>query len=247
MSVQCFGGESTTPVPYVRSNNLFFVDSAKVTLDCDTRRANIRYTLDGSEPTAASMLYKKPFVVDESTVLKMRAFKKGMQPGFVVSKQFMKVSYRNATDPGRIKPGVLADYYEGFINTTQDLDNLKPLRSDVMNKFELDPSVMRAADCGYVYSGTILAPKDGVYTFYTASNDGSVLFVNGQKIVDNDGGHTVVEKSGKIALKAGEYPIVVKYFQLGGGKALQVSWEGPGIARQEIDASVLFHKPERGN
>ena len=35
---------------------------------------------------------------------------------------------------------------------------------------------------------------------------------------------------------------MLKYFQMGGGKMLQVSWEGPDIEKQVIDAKVLLHK-----
>jgi hypothetical protein len=45
-----------------------------------------------------------------------------------------------------------------------------------------------------------------------------------------------------MALKAGEYPLEIKYFQAGGGKALKVSWEGPGIAKREMTSEVLCHK-----
>ena len=41
--------------------------------------AEIRYTLDGSEPTAKSTLYTKPFTVSESLTLRTAAFKKGKQ------------------------------------------------------------------------------------------------------------------------------------------------------------------------
>jgi len=76
----------------------------------------------------------------------------------------------------------------------------------------------------------------------TDQNDGSKLYINGKEVINNDGGHPAIEKSGTIALKTGEYPFVLKYFQMGGGKKLRVSWQGPGFEKQEIDAKVLFHK-----
>ena len=45
-----------------------------------------------------------------------------------------------------------------------------------------------------------------------------------------------------LALKKGSYPVIVKYFQEGGTNMLKVSWKGPGIEKQEIPGSVLFHK-----
>ena len=39
----------------------------------------IRYTLDGADPDAASPLYEKPLAVSESLTVKARAFKQGMK------------------------------------------------------------------------------------------------------------------------------------------------------------------------
>jgi hypothetical protein len=44
-----------------------------------------------------------------------------------------------------------------------------------------------------------------------------------------------------LALRKGHYPVVVKYFQEGGTNMMVVSWKGPGIDKQEIPASALFH------
>jgi len=42
-------------------------------------------------------------------------------------------------------------------------------------------------------------------------------------------------------LEAGWHSIKLEYFQMGGGKALRVSWKGPGLKKQEIPAKALFH------
>jgi hypothetical protein len=68
------------------------------------------------------------------------------------------------------------------------------------------------------------------------------LYIDGEELIENDANHGAVEEPGKVALKAGLHKIMVKYFQCGGGKTLQVSWSGPGVEKQEISASVLFHR-----
>ena len=68
------------------------------------------------------------------------------------------------------------------------------------------------------------------------------MYLAEELIIDNDGLHTAIERTRTLALKKGSYPIIVKYFQEGGTNMLIVSWKGPGIEKQEIPGSVLFHK-----
>jgi hypothetical protein len=66
------------------------------------------------------------------------------------------------------------------------------------------------------------------------------LYVNGSLVVDNDGLHGMLEKSGSINLLAGKHAIVVTYFEYGGGQGLIVSYSGPGISKKQIPVNVLF-------
>jgi len=86
-------------------------------------------------------------------------------------------------------------------------------------------------------------PEDGMYTFYTASDDGSRLWLNGKLVVDNDGLHGMREKSGIVALSAGHHELLVRYFEKTGGDDLEVLWESEKMAKQKIPASALFISP----
>ena len=48
-----------------------------ITLSTSTERASVYYTVDGSQPTKDSILYKEPIVVEKDTVIKAIAVKKG--------------------------------------------------------------------------------------------------------------------------------------------------------------------------
>ncbi len=57
----------------------------RVTLATWTPGASLRYTTDGSEPSAASALYDAPFTVPVGTPVRARAFKPGLDPSAVAS------------------------------------------------------------------------------------------------------------------------------------------------------------------
>jgi hypothetical protein len=72
------------------------------------------------------------------------------------------------------------------------------------------------------YTGKFQVPAEGSYTFKLVSDDGAVLFVDGSKVVDNDGVHTVKTVTGEARLKAGSHDLRLDYFQAKGPVALQV-------------------------
>lgn len=63
------------------------------------------------------------------------------------------------------------------------------------------------------YNGRFWIQQEGEYRFFLTSDDGSRLYIDGKKVVDNDGVHATEMKEGKIKLKQGVHEIRVQYFQ----------------------------------
>jgi len=122
-----------------------------------------------------------------------------------------------------------------------DFLNVEPLKTGVNPQFNIGPRE-KEQFFSFDYEGYINIPKDGEYTFYLATNDGGRLYIDNYLLLNNDGLHPVVEIAKPVNIKAGLHPISVKYFQEGGRNGLTVSWQGPGIEKEEIPAEVLFHK-----
>ena len=91
-----------------------------------------------------------------------------------------------------------------------------------------------------VFNTLIDIPQTGRYTFFITSDDGSRLYINGEELINNDGPHGMVTKSGAISLPTGLHSIRVNYFDSGGGDGLTVEWSGPGINRQPIPSDRLY-------
>jgi S1-C subfamily serine protease len=93
------------------------------------------------------------------------------------------------------------------------------------------------------FSGFVQVPHDGLYFFYTNSDDGSQLYIHDGLVVDNDDAHGVREAGGQIRLTAGLHPITVTFFERDGAELLEVAIEGPGLPKQGIPGGVLYHRP----
>ena len=93
------------------------------------------------------------------------------------------------------------------------------------------------------FTGYIIIPTTGSWTFNTSSDDGSALYIDGVQVVNNDGLHGVNTVTSTVTLTAGAHKIQVQYFQAGGGQSVNAQISGPGISLENIPASMLGGLP----
>ncbi len=143
-------------------------------------------------------------------------------------------------DPSFPASGVLYEYYEIAAPTAlPDFDSLTPVTVGSASGFDISLR-NRDSEFAFRFSGVIQIDEQGDHTFYTTSNEGSQLFIDGALVVDNDGVHGDQEGSGTVALAPGFHDIVVTYFERFGGQSLTVSWEGPGFSKQVMSPGRLY-------
>jgi hypothetical protein len=98
---------------------------------------------------------------------------------------------------------------------------------------EMDNYVMR-------WRGQITVAERGDYTFQTSSDDGSMLYINNNIVVSNDGDHGRKDVVGTVKLAPGIHDIVISFYEHSGGALLEVSWSPtPGAALAPLGGSVL--------
>ncbi|MCK4879887.1 MAG: GH92 family glycosyl hydrolase [Bacteroidales bacterium] len=226
--------------PYVTNPEKQFLEKAVVSIECDTDGTDIYYSLDGEEPDKCAKLFTGPFTIHQTTTINMIAFR-GDQASLPATAEFKKTLFRQPVEPGPVKAGLRYNYYSGAFRMVNDFANLEPLKSGITSNLTIGARESETY-FAFDFEGYMKIPQDGLYTFYLKTNDGSKMYLAEEPIIDNDGLHPAIERKKTMALKKGTYPIVVKYFQEGGTNLLKVSWKGPGVEKQEIPGSVLFHK-----
>ncbi len=140
-----------------------------------------------------------------------------------------------------LAPGLTAKYYynvecigtpflsrveTGPISFTYNDETQKPYRSPF----------------GIEWEGYLSIAQKGAYQFATKSDDGSVVYINGKMVVDNDDLHALRHISGVASLEEGLHHVRVKYFDGGGGAVMEFLWTPPGKSESPVPAQVLFHK-----
>ena len=95
-----------------------------------------------------------------------------------------------------------------------------------------------------IYTGAINITTSGTYTFGTDSDDGSMVYIDGNAVQNLNGfrGESGFPAStGSIALSAGQHQITIGYYQGTGGYGLKAGYQGPdtGNTMELIPNSVL--------
>jgi hypothetical protein len=91
------------------------------------------------------------------------------------------------------------------------------------------------------WTGQVQPLYSETYTFYTVSDDGVRLWVNGTQVVNNWTDHPATENSGVITLTAGQrYDIRMEFYEHSGGAVARLLWSSPSQLKQVISASQLY-------
>lgn len=237
-----FTKEAVVSIPYVDKDLNLFMDSVTVNLATATAGATVHYTLDGSEPTQQSPVFNAPLVLKNTTQINAKAFKDGFQPSSTLSIQATKA----VLNRGKVildhqpKNGTAYKYYEGHFQKVADMQQKHFVEKGIVSEPSLDKA--RQEDhYGFEFSGLIDVPEDGVYTFQTRSDDGSVLYIDQTLVVDNDGSHAAIPATGSIALKKGWHSYRLLYIEDYEGQHLSWAWKLPsGEKLEPIPASRLY-------
>ena len=90
------------------------------------------------------------------------------------------------------------------------------------------------------WRGLISIPIEGQYAFQTRSDDGSMLYIDQQLVVDNDGAHSYQARTGMAVLSEGYHEITVLFYDVGGAAQMEVLWTPmPGSALAPMASDVL--------
>jgi hypothetical protein len=139
--------------------------------------------------------------------------------------------------------GLSADYFNGI-----SLNSKLLTRTDASVDFNWassSPGAGVPADNFSVrWTGQVSPRYTGSVTFYTVSDDGIRLWVNGQQLVDNWTNHGATENSGTITLTAGQkYDIKLEYYEATGGATARLLWSSSCEPKAAIPSSQLYPAP----
>ena len=240
IAMEIIGRPVVYETPKIAAASEMIVTPISVELSTRSGELEIRYTVDGSEPTIDSPLYDAPLSLADTAVVKARSFHEGRGVSATASARFERVLPWPAVEIASPAPGLRVQVYLGEWSTLPDFGDMDPARTFVANGIGVGDGVERV---GRRYVGFIRVPADDVYEFALRSDDGSLLRIDHRIVVDNDGLHGPQDKRGIAPLGAGWHQITLDWFNKTGGADLDLRMAAVGWTLETIPLTRLGHTP----
>ena len=222
------------------AGGVFKADSVAVVIQNPNNAGEIRYTLGAAVPSLEnSEVYRDTFYLKQTDIIKAGVFQNDQLVSTIAEGSFRIVS------KGKQDPVTFQVYQVNGIEKLPDFADFNPILEGFVTEFSHKQVLSEGIpqeQVAVVFESYLEAQEAGKYTFFTNSDDGSKLYVNGTEIVDNDGDHGVMERSGSLELAKGKHLVRVEFFNGGGGYHLDVKYKGPNTPKQIVPANHLYRE-----
>jgi hexosaminidase len=219
-------------------------DHAIVELHSVVPASLVYYTLDGSEPNETSPRYQGPLQMvlqtNQKVDLKLIVVAPGGRHSVVYGATFLRRPFLEAIGDARPQPGLAYSLVDGTLMSALGIGQHTPALTGVTDSLDLQ-QFKRSSHFGISFDGFLNVPADGYYRFAVESDDGSVLQIDDEVVVDNDGNHASRIVTGHIPLRHGLHRFRLGYFQAEGGATLRVSWAASEGELQLLTGAFLSH------
>ena len=221
-----------------------FTDSSLLDVRPPLYGLQIRYTTDGSTPGETSPSLESPLTVVSPVTIKMAAFNSHHLRGDIYTLHYKKESYAApVTAAATPRAGLTCRYYKKFFTTSTALSSQIPDSAFVAPDFVI-PAGVNAPSFGLEYNGFIDVPRTGIYTFFLTCDDGGILYIAGREVVNNDGLHPPIQKTGQVALTRGMHPLSLDFIEGGGGFKLALQYSEGNDQPADIPPHWLSHQED---
>ena len=134
--------------------------------------------------------------------------------------------------------GVRFTRYEGnFMSTEEMLRKGKVVEQGTMEEIAIDTRP-EADHFGYVFEGWLEAFEEGLYQFRITSDDGTVLLVDGKRVLELDGSHSPETGFCYLLLEKGFHRLELRYFEDCEGQVLSTWVTGPDGIEKPISLNI---------
>ncbi|QMW03838.1 family 20 glycosylhydrolase [Spirosoma foliorum] len=217
-----------------------FVDKATLRIKKPLDSYILRYTTDGTQPQVNSLELPADLTISKPQTVNVAVFTPSGIRGDVYSLRYQQQAYATPVGGASSVAGLSCLYFKKYFKETKLMKQQKADSSYVINNVVVPKSV-NAPSFGVQFRGYMTVPETGVYSFFYTCDDGGILRIADRMVVDNDGNHFPIEKSGQVALQKGAHPFEADFIEGGGGFTLKLKYSLNGSEPMDIPDSWFTH------
>jgi hexosaminidase len=205
-----------------------FVGKTKLEIKKPSPEMTIRYTTDGSAPTVRSAEFPAEYIVPGKITLRIAAFKPDGVHGEIYTLNYRPQQFLKPVVVSGLQQGLKLAYFNGAYKGVTTVKGTPDSTGYVNNVIMPDSMGHGGKPFGALLTGYIDVPETAIYSFFLTADDGANMYIDNEKVVDNDGWHAPLQKSGQVALEKGVHAIEVKFVEGGGGYTLKLEYRVNG-------------------
>ena len=233
------------PTAIGTQDTVIFGQQLNVNLKPPVTGAKIYYTIDGYQPRETDMEYTVPMTYpvppdqyrELKTIVMTATGKRSLLTRAIV---YNKTPLSPVIYQGTAK-GLKYQLITGEFSSVNQLKDGAVVDTGVALNFNTNAFKKNLKGFGVIYTGYISVDTDDNYGFSLASANGSLLLIDDQLVVDNDGKHGQFDQGGSVPLLKGYHKITIKYFDAGSIGNLRLLITIPGKPKGELTPDILFN------
>lgn len=226
------------PKPAGLFEKMAFADSLSIELSSPLLEdVDIYYTLDGSEPTTASIKYEKPFTVNSELIIKARSYH-GPVASEVATTNVVHMDYIQANNLEPKGKGLQRAIIKNNYKTVAEIETSENTKWTTVERISLR-EFAKQKNYALLYQGYIYAQEKAVYEFKSRVAKGCQVYIGDNLIIDNGGNQNPKVVSEIACLNQGWHPVTIKYLSGEGNPALSLSYGKQGEKLKPFSLDVL--------
>lgn len=194
----------------------------------------VHCTTSGSAPT--SPILAKPLPISQSTTVKPADYTLEELKDNTCTLHYQQQDYAAPIREKTPEADLQATYFDGYFKPATRMQKATAKGNAVVAAVAI-PKQTEANKFGVQFRGYLDVPATSIYTFYLTCDDGGARRIADYLVVDNDGLHSAIEKSGQVALAKDLQPLALDFVKGGSGYTLRLQYSQDGGAAQPVPAS----------
>jgi len=208
--------------------------------------AKIYYTLNGRDPLDTDLPYDSPVTLNipagEKRIFKTVVITPSGRRSLPTSAVLYNQTPVAAANYTGNTPGLKFTLIKGTFSSVDQLDYAPVDSSGVAKDFATTAFRTTRPNAGVVYEGYISLPADGVYNFYAGNYNDTQLFIDDNKIAENQGALSLLKGYHKIKVKNYYTAPPANARRRGAPPVIQISMITPGTTdKKAVTPEILFN------